>query len=123
MRAATLDVVVAGVRDARGDILVAVCSERRFLQPTCEHAGRAPARPGEVTVRVAGVPPGTWTAQAFHDEDGDGKIGRNVLGIPTEGIGFSNDAKFRFGPPRFSDAAFRLGPAGGRVRFSLRYVF
>lgn len=114
---------VAGVRNAKGEVWVAVCSEARFLQETCEHMAHAPARDGEVVVRIEGVPPGVWSAQAFHDEDGNGKIGTNMLGIPTEGLGFSNDVRFRFGPPRFGEAAFQLSPAGGQIRFSLRYQF
>ena len=121
--AATVEVVVTGVRNDHGDVRVAICSRPRFLQPDCEHVGQAPARRGEVVVRIDNVPPGTWAAQAFHDEDRDGKIGTNLLGLPTEGLGFSNDARFRFGPPSFDDAAFRLSPAGGRVRVPLRYSF
>ena len=28
---------------------------------------------------------------------------------------------YTIGPPSFGDAAFRLTPAGGRIRFNLRY--
>jgi uncharacterized protein (DUF2141 family) len=121
-RAATLEVTVTGIRNAAGDIRVAICSRARFLQETCEHVAHAPAAVGSVTLRVPDVPPGVWAAQAFHDENRDGKID-TVLGIPTEGLGFSNDAAFRFGPPDFNEAAFRLGPGGGVIRFSLRYKF
>ncbi len=119
--AVTLEIVIQGIRNDRGDIRVAVCSETRFLQPTCEHMRTTPARPGEVVLRLE-VPPGTWAAQAHHDENRDGSID-TVLGIPTEGLGFSNDARFPFGPPRWSDAAFQLGPTGGRIRFTMRYKF
>jgi uncharacterized protein (DUF2141 family) len=30
----------------------------------------------------------------------------NILGIPKEGVGASNDAKGHFGPPKFKDAKF-----------------
>lgn len=116
-----MEVAVGNVRNDRGSVLVAICPQAQFLDMACTHVGRAPAHAGTVLVRVDGVPAGTWAAQAFHDEDGSGKIGRNVLGIPTEGLGFSNDAPIRFGPPRFDDAAFRTGAAGGRIHFSLRY--
>lgn len=118
--AATLQVAVDNVRNAEGEVRVAVCSEARFLGPSCEHVGHAPARPGRVVVRVE-VPPGTWAVQAYHDENGNGKLDRNLLGLPTEGLGFSNDARFRFGPPRWAEAAFRLGPDGGQVVVPLRY--
>lgn len=121
--AATVDVVVTGVRNSQGDVRVAICSRQRFLKPQCEHFGQAPAHAGEVTVRITDVPPGTWAAQAFHDEDRDGKLGTNLLGLPTEGLGFSNDARFRFGPPSFEDAAFQLNASGGQIRLPLRYNF
>ncbi len=119
--AASLDVVVAGVRNDRGTVRVAVCSEAEFLKPTCAHVGNAPARPGDVLVRINGIPPGVWAAQAYHDENDNNVIDRNFLGIPTEGLGFSNDAKMMFGPPSFAVAAFQLSQTGGRIRFSLKY--
>lgn len=119
-QAAPLEITVAGIRNDRGDVRVAVCTEAEFLKPSCQLVSRAPAQPGEVTIRID-VPPGTWAAQAFHDENRNGVIDRNFFGIPTEGLGFSNDARFNFGPPGFAAAAFQLGPAGGRIRFSLRY--
>lgn len=121
VQAATLEIAVANVRGARGTVLVSVCTARRFLAEYCEFNGMSKAQPSEVVVTIPDVPPGTYAVQAFLDEDGDGKIRRNWLGIPQEGIGFSNDAPFRFGPPSFGDAAFTLGPAGGRIRLNLRY--
>ncbi len=116
-----LDVVVGNVRSAKGNVRVAVCDKATFLQETCAYRGHAPARPGEVIVHIAGVPPGAYAAQAFHDENGNGKIDRTFFGIPREGIGFSNDAPMRFGPPSFADAMFSVGAGGGRIAFALRY--
>ena len=119
--AGTLQVVVTGVRSAAGHVLVAVCDRESFLQPTCRYQGRAAAAPGSVTVTISGIPPGTYAAQAYQDENDNGKIDRNFFGVPTEGIGFSNDAPMRFGPPSFAAAAFTLGAAGGTISFRLRY--
>ena len=116
-----LVITVTGIRSAKGTILVAVCDEATFLQPTCRYKGRAPAAVGSVTVRIMGVPPGMYAAQAFGDENDNGVIDRNLFGIPTEGLGFSNDARMRFGPPSFADAAFRVEAGGGRIAFGLRY--
>jgi len=118
--AASLEVVVAGVRNDRGDVRVAVCAQADFLKETCPYVARVPARAGEVSVRLE-VPPGVWAAQAFHDENRNGVIDRNLLGIPKEGLGFSNDAPFRFGPPAFADAAVQVVAPGGRIRLTLRY--
>ena len=117
----TVDVIVTGLRSAKGHVLVAVCDRSHFLQETCPFHGRAQAEIGSVTVHVAGGPPGVYAAQAFQDENENGKIDRTLFGIPTEAIGFSNNAPMRFGPPSFDAAAFSLGSAGGVISFSLRY--
>jgi uncharacterized protein (DUF2141 family) len=118
---ATLQITVTGIADGRGDIRVALCPEADFLHPACPYVGRAPSRAGSVTVTIAGIPPGLYAAQAFQDANDNGRIDRNLLGIPEEGIGFSRDAPFRFGPPRFADAEFRLGPGAAAISFRLRY--
>jgi len=119
-QAARLEVVVGNIRNARGHIRVAVCTADTFLKETCQWRAHGKAASGEVTLTLD-VPPGTWAAQAYQDETDVGKITRNFFGLPTVGIGFSNDAPFRFGPPSFADAAFRLGAGGGRIRLNLRY--
>ena len=120
--AATLEITVGNVRNAAGDIRVAVCSTGAFLKEQCEFNGTVAAKRGETVVRLE-VPPGVWAVQAYHDEDRNGEVTRNALGLPTEGLGFSNDAPFRFGPPTYRDAAFQLPAAGGRIRLNLRYLF
>lgn len=117
---ATLDVVVANVRDGRGRVRVAACTAETFLKPSCQVNGEAEATAGEVTVTLE-LAPGTWAVQAYQDEDENHKIGTNLFGIPNEGLGFSNDAPFRFGPPSFADAAFRLIAGRSRIRLNLRY--
>lgn len=121
LHAASLAVTVDGVRNDEGDIRVAVCTKAEFLQATCEHTALAPARTGAVTLTVDGLETGVWAVQVFHDENRNGRIDTNFFGIPTEGIGFSNGAQIRMGPPAFDDAAIRLAPGGGMIHVSLRY--
>jgi uncharacterized protein (DUF2141 family) len=47
----------------------------------------------------------------FQDIDGDGKLTKSQLGIPSEPYGFSNNARGMFGPPSFKQAAFVLSPS------------
>jgi hypothetical protein len=44
----------------------------------------------------------------IHDENMKGKIDTNRMGIPTEGYGFSYDAKASLGTPSFSAASLSL---------------
>jgi uncharacterized protein (DUF2141 family) len=67
------------------------------------------------------IPPGIYALAVIHDENMNGELDTNVLGIPKEGYGFSNDARAWFGAPSFPDASF---PYDGRtldLTISLHY--
>lgn len=52
------------------------------------------------------LPFGEYAVKVFHDENDDGEMGKNFLGIPNESYGFSNDARGSFGPASWEDAKF-----------------
>jgi uncharacterized protein (DUF2141 family) len=52
---------------------------------------------------------------AFHDENDNGKLDTNWIGIPKEGLASSNNAKGRMGPPKWRDASFEY-PGGALVQ-------
>jgi uncharacterized protein (DUF2141 family) len=52
------------------------------------------------------IPPGTYALVVIHDENSNGKLDTNWLGVPREDYGFSNDAKGLLGGPSFSAASF-----------------
>lgn len=119
--AAELKVTIEEVAAGAGHVLVAVCTPETFLGAGCPYTGRAAAVNGEAEVIVRGIAPGVYAVQAFHDENDNLDLDRTVLGWPKEGMGFSNDAPMRFGPPRFEDAAIDVGVDGGTTRLRLRY--
>lgn len=67
------------------------------------------------------IPPGTYAMAVVHDENMNGKLDTNWLGIPTEGYGFSNDAKGVVGAPPFSAASFPYNGQNLELTMSLRY--
>ncbi len=116
--AADLEVAVSGLRSAEGEARVAVhrrVSGAVFSAAGVVAAARRPAREGEVRVVFEGLAPGDYAVAAFHDADGDGKLGRNMAGMPTEGFGFSKGATGSMGPPGFNEAAVTVGPMAARV--------
>jgi uncharacterized protein (DUF2141 family) len=120
--AGTITFTIDNVRSARGKVLVAVCPQDKFLKEDCAYNAEVPARPGTVTIIVRGVPAGDWAAQAFHDENNNEEVDQGFLGIPKEGLAFSNDARVSFGPPKWSSAHFAF--AGGEMtqRVKMRYM-
>jgi len=67
------------------------------------------------------IPPGTYALAVTHDEHRDGKLDTNWLGVPTEGYGFSNDAKALLGAPSFSAARFQYDGGTLELTISLHY--
>ncbi|SFP35493.1 DUF2141 domain-containing protein [Tranquillimonas alkanivorans] len=116
---ADLRVDVTGLRNSAGEILVAVCPEALFLDPACPYRERVPAADSGLT--FSDIPPGDYAVQAFHDEYANGELDRRAFFRPLEGLGFSRDARMRFGPPDFRDAAVRIREPGGRVAVRMRY--
>ena len=67
------------------------------------------------------IPPGTYALAVIHDENMDSKLNTNGFGIPTEGYGFSNDAKALLGTPSFSAARFIYEGQDLDLTISLHY--
>lgn len=67
-----------------------------------------PMRDGTAQLVFIGLPPGRYAIKSFIDENGNGKLDTNLVGLPTERYGFSNDATGRMGPPDFDAAAVPL---------------
>jgi len=66
-----------------------------------------PAADG-VSLTLHNLPAGTYGVQVMHDENGNGELDANLVGIPKEPWGFSNNAKGKFGPPKWEDVQFSI---------------
>jgi uncharacterized protein (DUF2141 family) len=104
--AATVTVQVEGVTSAQGLVYVGLC--RTALDPAACPAGDArPARPGTMRFTFRNVPAGPIAVAVYQDVNGDGQLNRNLLGIPSEPYGFSNDVG-RIAIPTFERARVRV---------------
>lgn len=68
----------------------------------------APMRGGTAEVVFRGLPEGRYALRMFADENGNAKLDTNLMGLPTERYGFSNDARGHRGAPGFEDAAMAI---------------
>lgn len=68
-----------------------------------------PASSSSVELTTSALPDGHYAVRVMHDANGNGELDSNMVGIPTEAWGFSNDASGSFGPPSWDDARFELG--------------
>jgi uncharacterized protein (DUF2141 family) len=112
-------ITVANVQVEQGVIIAALYDEGGWGR-TPVTSTRAEASVGQVTLLLSAPAPGRYGVRLFHDVDGDGKLAANLMGMPTEPFGISNDAPIRFGPPTFADAAFDIGESGASQTITLR---
>ncbi len=122
-----IHVEISGLRNDNGQILCALYSSAQ-AEAFPKKADKAVAR---LTAKIAerravcdfsGVAPGTYAVSVVHDENSNGKLDTNFIGMPREGVGASNDAKGRMGPPKFGAASFRYESGRMDLKIHLRYL-
>ena len=125
--AADLEVHVAGLRSADGDVRVALHRQTTGAKAVGDAgvvaASFRSAAPGTVRFVFTDVAPGAYAVAAFHDGDGDGDLATNFLGVPTEGFGFSNGAVGFMGPPSFADAVVTVGEGDAPLAVSVPIAY
>lgn len=118
--AADLTIRVDDVTAAGGRIEAAVYnSAGTFLKTAAGAAGIAAGRDAN-TVIVEQLPAGEYAFVVFHDVNSNGKLDKNLFGMPAEAYAFSNNALGKMGPPSFEQARFTLPAAGAAMRVILR---
>jgi uncharacterized protein (DUF2141 family) len=122
--AGSIVVTMSGFRNDRGMLRISLFASKKGYPGEHTRAVRTGSdriKGTTATFRFEGVPHGTYAIAVLHDENGNGKMDTNAIGIPREGGGASNDAKARFGPPKFDEAKFVLRDARLDLRLKIRY--
>jgi uncharacterized protein (DUF2141 family) len=118
--AADLTVHIDDVKTTDGNVMIAVFSSEGSFLKTPAKATRAPAASTGNKVVFKDLPEGEYAFAVYHDANSNGKMDKNLLGIPTEDYAFSNNALGKMGPPSFESAKFAIPAAGATVRVTLK---
>jgi uncharacterized protein (DUF2141 family) len=107
---ATLTVTFEGIKTQKGAVMFVLSAGEAAYDGKAAPAGQAmlPATAASVSQTFRGLAPGRYGIKAFHDLDGDGKMGSNPFGMPTEPFAFSNNAPASMGPPGWGAASFEV---------------
>ncbi|MCK0161014.1 DUF2141 domain-containing protein [Allomuricauda sp. F6463D] len=106
----TILVHVHNVQSDYGHVNVAVYnSDETFLSfEDVYTTGTEDANKGLVELQIEDLPSGEYALAVFHDENGNGKLDTNWLGIPKEKVAFSKGKMKTFGPPKYKECKFRV---------------
>jgi uncharacterized protein (DUF2141 family) len=113
---------VSGLRDAKGRVgclLFATADGFPSDHAKAYAEKQAVVEAGRATCVFADVPTGTYAAIVWHDENVNGKLDKNFVGIPQEGYGASNDVRPAFSAPGFKESSFAV-KAGTVTRMPIR---
>ena len=134
-RASELRVTISGVRSDAGELLIGVYGSAEGFGNAIANAatrGLVPdqtrlvgmairATHGAQQAVFAQLQPGRYAIIVIHDENDNGRLDENALGVPIEGYGFSNDAQGFLSAPSFDAAAITIDSTDQSVAISLRY--
>ena len=120
-----IHVEIGGLRSNKGQVVCALFSSAKDFP---KHGDKVISHStgdishGHAVCEFRNVATGRYAVSVFHDENSNGKMDTNFMGIPREGVGASNNAIGHLGPPKFEDAAFNY--AGGKLdlRITIAYL-
>ena len=103
-----LKVSIEGLNSDEGKLFVALYDHRDDFLKNPYQGEIVEIINGKAIVEFSQLPQGTYAISSFHDENNNGLLDKNYFGIPKEPNACSNNAKARFGPPKYADAKFNL---------------
>jgi len=115
----TVTVKVVGIQTVQGSMMIALYDEKNWSGPSVARA-KVAVEGNTITVTLPAPAPGRYGIKMYQDVNGNGEMDTNLVGFPTEPVGFSNDAPIHFGPPAFADAAFDVGANGATQTITVK---
>lgn len=121
--AVTLRVEVASFRNAKGTLNCRLFTDAAsFPDGEGVRTVRARIDGTQAACVFVGLAPGAYAVAVVHDEDGNGRLEKNLVGIPSEGYGVSNNRTYAMASPKWDESRFTLAAREALVlRINLRY--
>ena len=119
-----LKVVVEGVRSSQGLVAITLYADdsARFLvRHGSLYVGRSKAVAGTTEGCIYIPSPGVYAVAIYHDANANEKFDRNLLGLPAEAYGFSNNPHTFFGLPSLRSVRLKVEHSGQSTHIRLHY--
>ena len=117
-----LIVDISGFSNSEGFVMVALHNSEESYQSgekgaVAKTKTRVVDRQAQIV--FANLPYGPYSVSFYHDENANGELDKNAMGIPTEAYGFSNNAKGFFGRPGYDEVVIQLDSTKKRITVKL----
>ena len=119
--AETVKVTIEHNPSKKGNILVAVFNDPgQFPDKRSILRNITPSElDGSTSINLE-LPQGDYAMSVFLDENGNNKLDTNILGIPKELFGFSNNPRILTGPPSFQESEITID--GSNKAFKIKLI-
>lgn len=109
VHAATVMFEINGIKNDAGKIYLSLFNGQENYKNNKAQAWQIiKPEAGTKTVVFSDLEAGEYAIKYFHDENDNRQLEVNLFGSPTEGYGFSNDAKPSYGPAKYEDMKFTV---------------
>ena len=126
INAQDVEVTITGIRNTKGQMGIGVFRDNETFKK--EQAYRDLQFPkkdiskGEMKVQFT-LPPGTYGIALVDDENSNGKMEYNFVGVPKEGFGFSDYYLTGMKKPKFDSFKFTLAKGQKKsIKIRVRYI-
>jgi len=102
-------VSITGVENTDGNVVIGIYNSMESFPVFGKEIQGAiikPSKTGSLNYTFENLPDGTYAIAAWHDENDNQKMDKNLFGAPKENYGFSKNIFGTFGPPAFKDVSF-----------------
>jgi uncharacterized protein (DUF2141 family) len=83
---------------------------------------RTPIAGENTTCTFPNVEPGTYAVAVVHDENSNGRLDKNFVGVPSEGYGVSNNKTYALSAPKWEESVFTITASERKtLQVKLRY--
>lgn len=119
----TLTLQVENIESADGSIKLALFdSKDTFLKD--DQAAYVKSythqKAGSIHIEWPEIAYGTYALAIYHDENDNGKLDKNLFGIPSEPYSFSNNPKIKWRGPQFDESKFDFSENNNKLVLKLR---
>ncbi|CAN1524883.1 Protein of unknown function DUF2141 [Flavobacteriaceae bacterium] len=105
---ANLTVAVSGLKNNTGMVKVGLYNSEGTFLKTIYKSITSEIKNNSATVTFVGISKGEYGISTYQDENSNGILDKNMIGIPSEDFACSNNAKGFMGPPAYEDAKFNI---------------
>ncbi len=120
-----LSIQVVELENSTGQVILDIFSSETGFPTKPEKAMKrvkATIKNKTASFNILDLPKGEYAFVIIHDENMNNELDANWVGMPSEGLGVSNNAKGRFGPPSYKDSKFNLTTKTINTKIVMQYL-